>query len=154
MAWSDFERYRLTPDVKLYRKLEIQDVSGAWQDVTEYWIDPNRLNLEWNLESYDTLAPREGQIFFTLSGDFRDTYRIGDSVRVSIYFDPTDVYTVFEGRISKMSYNGVTTSFVASEGWLQPLQRRFYNVGYVYNNKLIPLWTFRHLRGYFSISLN
>lgn len=151
MAWSDFEQYRLTPDAKLYRKLEIQDVSGTWQDVTEYWVDPNRLNLEWNLESYTTLTPREGQVYFTLCGDFRDTYQIGDAVRISVYFDPSDTYIVFEGEISKISYDGKTTSFIATEGWLTPLQRRRYNIGYVINNKLIPVWTFRHLRDYFGV---
>ena len=152
MPTEEFKQYRLTPDVRFYRKLEIQDASGTWQDVTDYWIDYNRLSIDHDLEDPSSLIPREKEFYFTLHGDWRTTFVIGDNVRLTVYFTSDDTYVIFQGEIVYLTFTGIRTRFRARTKWLDDLKLRNYLVGAVDSKGyLLPVWSFRHLRDYLGV---
>ena len=141
---DDFKAHRLTPDTKLHKKLEIQTPDGVWHDVTDEWIDAENLSLE--LDAQDSITS-PAQFIFTLTGNKLYTYVRGDRVRLTVYFDPSDTYTIFEGYIGSAAIKGNNTTFTAYDLWYQGLERREGRVGFLDSEgRLVPLFSFAQLR--------
>ena len=153
---DSFKTHRLTPDTKLNKKLEIQTSDGTWHDVTSEWIDAESLSLE--LDTQDSITS-PAQFIFTLTGNKLSTYVRGDKVRLTVYFESSDTYTIFEGYIASISVKGRNTTFTAYDFWYKDLDKRLGKVGFLDSKgNLIPLFSFTQLRklwskgtGYFSL---